>query len=398
MKLKCLSLFSSVGIAETYFEKHGIEVCIANELLSDRAKFHKHLYPNVDVIVGDISDSQVYNRIIKLAKDNECNFILATPPCQGMSTAGKQQKDDSRNRLIVPAVNAIKDLNPFFAIIENVPEQLQTQIHINDEWINIPDFIYRELSSNYYINENPIVNSMDYEVPQSRERCVFLLSRKDNGFNWEFPNPYGSMITLQDAIGHLPSLDPEVTDITPEKMNELFPDFEVKKAAGLAVSKWHYPPKHKMRHVEAMIHTPEGNSAWQNEIYYPKLKDGSKSKGYKNTYKRQWWNKPAYTVTKYTSRLGSQENGHPGRLIRDDGTECGRYWSDARVMSIYELMIVSSLPTDWNIPEWASSNLIREAIGEGVPPKLIEAAIIELKRKLAENRGDYNGFTKGQKT
>ena len=32
-RLKCLSLFSNVGMAETYFEEIGIDVVIANELL-----------------------------------------------------------------------------------------------------------------------------------------------------------------------------------------------------------------------------------------------------------------------------------------------------------------------------------------------------------------------------
>ena len=124
-----------------------------------------------------------------------------------------------------------------------------------------------------------------------------------------------------------------------------------------------------------MTHTAEGQTAFDNQIYYPKLKDGTRSKGYKNTYKRQWWDKPAYTITRYTSRLGSQNNGHPGRLIKDDGTEEGRIYSDARVMSIYELMLLSSLPSDWNVPDWASDNLIRESIGEGIPPLLIDSAI-----------------------
>ena len=110
------------------------------------------------------------------------------------------------------------------------------------------------------------------------------------------------------------------------------------------------------------------------------MADGTKSKGYKNTYKRQWWDKPAYTVTKYTSRIGSQENGHPGREIVHSDDEETRIWSDARVLSIFELMRVTSLPDDWNIPEKASSNVIREILGEGVPPRLLEYALIELER------------------
>ena len=43
-------------------------------------------------------------------------------------------------------------------------------------------------------------------------------------------------------------------------------------------------------------------------------------------------------------------------------------------------MRVSSLPDDWNIPDNASSNVIREILGEGVPPRLLEHALEELGR------------------
>lgn len=69
---------------------------------------------------------------------------------------------------------------------------------------------------------------------------------------------------------------------------------------------------------------------------------------------------------------------HPGRMVHG-GSEEDRCYSDARVFSIYELIIVSSLPTDWDIPEWANDTLIRNVIGEGVPPRLIAAALESLR-------------------
>jgi DNA (cytosine-5)-methyltransferase 1 len=45
-------------------------------------------------------------------------------------------------------------------------------------------------------------------------------------------------------------------------------------------------------------------------------------------------------------------------------------------------MRVSSLPDDWNIPVTASSNVIREILGEGVPPRLLESALIELEKNI----------------
>lgn len=384
MNFNGLSLFSSAGIAETYFENHGIHIRVACELLPERAKLYSHLYPSVQMFCGDITEKRTFEAVISAAKNEKCDFLLATPPCQGMSSAGKKDKNDPRNLLIIPAVNAILELKPKFAIIENVPELLTTYILAEGKSILISDYICEKLSRFYHINQHKIVNSMNYGVPQSRERCVYLLSAKDQNFKWEFPKEYERIITMRDAIGDLPSLDPNVTDATQEEINRLFPNYEQKRLAGLMVSPWHYPPKHKLRHVIAMIHTPEGCSAWSNLVYYPTLKNGKKSKGYKNTYKRQWWDRPAYTITKYTSRLGSQENGHPGRLIYDDGTEEGRIYSDPRTMTIFELIRLSSLPDNWNVPLDTSSNLLREIIGEGVPPRLLEAAIIELERHIDE--------------
>ena len=384
LNLKALSLFASAGVAETYFEKHGLQVCVASELLKDRAALYRHLNPGVNMIQGDITNPEVYNQVITLAQESQCDFIIATPPCQGMSTAGLQKKDDPRNRLILHVINAIKTIKPKFVIIENVPEILTTTIEINNQWINIDTLLNKELSNDYWFNERKVVNTMNYGVAQSRTRCVYLLSRKDTGIRWEFPNPSETVTTMRDAIGDLPSLDPEITDISEKELLEIFPDFHKKKKHGETVSPWHTPPKHKLRHVEAMMHTPEGNTAWNNQIYYPKLKDGSRSKGYKNTYKRQWWDKPAYTITKYTSRIGSQENGHPGRCIVASENEAVRIWSDARTMTIFELMRLSSLPDDWNIPLNTSTNLIREILGEGVPPRLLEKAIIELENRYNE--------------
>lgn len=380
MNYNALSLFSSAGVAETYFEKHGIQVKVAAELLPERASFYQHLYPKTKMMQGDITDDTFFKGVLTAAKKENCDFLIATPPCQGMSTAGKQKKDDSRNRLIIYVVQAIKALNPKFVIIENVPEILLTKIEIDGKWIKIDEYLKNNLGGNYFFNINNVVNAMNYGVAQSRERCVYLLSRKDTNIHWEFPAPLNHITTMRDAIGNLPSLDPDVTDISEEERIKLFPDYYKKREAGMKVSKWHYPPRHKYRHVIAMMHTPEGCSAWANEKYYPTLADGTKSKGYKNTYKRQWWDKPAYTVTKYTSRIGSQENGHPGYEVVHSDDEEIRIWSDARVLSIFELMRVTSLPDDWNIPEKASSNVIREILGEGVPPRLLEYALIELER------------------
>ena len=53
-------------------------------------------------------------------------------------------------------------------------------------------------------------------------------------------------------------------------------------------------------------------------------------------------------------------------------------YSDARVLTVYELMIVTSLPKNWDIPNWASEHFVRQVVGEGIPPLLVKKIMQEL--------------------
>ena len=107
-----VSLFANVGIAETYLEEVGVKIVVANELLKERAIFYQHLYPKCKMIQGDITDKNIYDRLIAESKKENVEFLIATPPCQGMSLAGKKDENDKRNYLIEYAVSAILDLMP----------------------------------------------------------------------------------------------------------------------------------------------------------------------------------------------------------------------------------------------------------------------------------------------
>lgn len=376
-RVNALSLFANVGIAETYLKDIGVDVVLANELDPRRTVFYRHLYPETQMVEGDITDSKIKDTIITLAKQLNVEFILATPPCQGMSTAGKMEKWDVRNMLICHAVEIVKVLKPKYVFLENVPQQLTTKISYNGKIMIIPEYVKQELETEYVFNDDYVVEASDYGVPQFRQRAILLLVRKDVGKQWNFPQKTGT-VTLEAALGELPSLDPEIYDIPYEEMIDIFPDFEKKKEAGLAVSPWHYPPKHVKRQVISMMHTPTGATAFDNiEKYQPRKKNGELVTGFRNTYKRQQWDRPGTTVTMYSREISSQGNVHPGRYIGID-TEGYSLYSDARVMSIYELMIMSSLPKDWNAPKGVSDHFIRCVIGEGIPPLLVKKIVEEM--------------------
>lgn len=373
-KFNAVSLFANVGVAEAYLSEIGINVAVANEIDPTRAKFYSHLYPDTNMIVGDITNEEIQKKIIDSCKKNKVDFLMATPPCQGMSIAGKMDPLDQRNQLTYYAIKIILSIKPKYILLENVPQLLKTKIKINNETILIPEYIHIMLDKYYNFADQNIVSAKDYDVPQMRKRNLFLLSRKDMPYVWQMPKPK-KIITLRDAIFNLPSVDPLLKEGYDETI-KLFPDFEKKKAEALNVSKFHRPPQHSKKHVITMLHTPSGQTAFDNEFYYPKKDNGERVNGHYNTYRRLDWDKPSRTITQNSGVISSLCCVHPGKEFKSQNGQ--RLYSDPRCLTIYELLIVSSLPQNWDIPEWASDKLIREVIGEGIPPMLVKNIIQNL--------------------
>lgn len=346
MEYKGLSLFANVGIAETYLKSIGFPVVLANELLPERVKFYQHLHGH-DAISGSITDQNVYDNIISQSKNLGVNFILATPPCQGMSIAGKMKADDPRNSLIIKAMQAFKDLLPEFMLIENVPQMFKTSILLNGSVINIKDYLQSVAEEHDYHIKFDIFDAADYGTPQNRKRSFTRIYKKI--YEWNDPIKK-KWITVKDSIGDLPSLE----------------------AGEKSSINYHYASKHNDNHILWMKHTPSGKTALDNPVYYPQ-KDNRKIKGFSTTYKRISWSKPAPTITMANGSVSSQNNVHPGRLLKD-GT-----YSDARVLTLLEIFRLTGLPDNWNPPEWAKDSLIRHVIGEAIPPRLVENIFRGLK-------------------
>ena len=347
-----LSLFASAGIAEMNLRKCKINIKVANELIPIRAKTHKYWHPKCEMICGDITNDDVKKEIISKSIEKKVDFILATPPCQGVSLIGKNKTNDEmlndeRNFLIFHAFDIIDAINPKIIVIENVDRFLAMKFPFGGGFYNIEYVVRKKYGNKYNINVN-IYNAQDYGVPQSRKRVIIVMTKEDYIFSE--PNKE-KLITVREAIGDLPSL-------------------ESGEDSGI---KNHKARKHIEAHILCMKHTPTGHSAFENEVYYPKNKEGRKLKGYSATYKRIEWDKPAPTITMRNDAISSQSNVHPGRLLPN-----GLY-SDARVLTLRELFILSSINPDIDVPPFTTDIQVRFMIGEAVPPKLIEAICKNIK-------------------
>jgi DNA (cytosine-5)-methyltransferase 1 len=342
--MKAISLFSGAGIGESRLSELGIEILAGNELISARADIYKQLDKSSQMFVGSILEPEVFDKLLAIAPD-ELDLLIATPPCQGVSIAGKnrnpsQQSADDRNYLLFPIIKYIRETRPKYVLIENVPQYLDLLLPINGRLDRVVNILKAEFGDGYHVDSR-VINCADLGVPQSRKRAFIKLFKKN--LEWPWPTFVEQQTVLSEVIFDLPSLE------SGEK----------------SMHKWHFARNHSDAHVRWMRHTPSGRSAFENPIHFPMNEAGEPIKAYNSTYRRMSWDKPGSAITMRNDAISSQMNVHPGRK-RKDGT-----YSDARVLSPLELMIVNSMNAD----QWAlidtSEVLVRKVLGEGVPPLAI---------------------------
>ena len=321
-EIKAISLFAGGGIGELLLDSININVVFANEINPKRCEFYKGILGK-DILCGDIQNKQIRELIQKAINRHKPKILIATPPCQGFSTAGKNKSqksmiNDSRNMLIFDTLDILNKGDFDYVLIENVPRFLSLKYYFDKQWIGINEILNNNYGDKYNI-EYRVLNVKDYGVPQNRKRAVIRLYKK--GLKWTWPKEERE-ITLREAIGHLPSI-------------------EAGEDSGI---KWHVARKQNPRYIHTMKYTKEGNSALLNNTHYPKKENGDKISGFHNTFRRMSWNKPSWAITTNNGSIGSHNTVHPGRK-RQDGT-----YSDARVLTPLELFILFSIPMDNKIP------------------------------------------------
>lgn len=349
-----LSLFACAGIAEMNLKKL-VNIVVANELIPIRCRIHEFWHPNAEMVCGSITDEFVKQTIIDKSLEKGVDFVLATPPCQGVSLIGKNKRnaqflEDPRNYLIFHALDVVDAIKPKVVVIENVDRFAKMLFPYNEDLRSIEDILRDKYGSEYGISVN-VYNAADYGVPQARKRLIIVMCK--DGYFFKSPDKVEKPVTVREAIGDLPSLESGETSCI----------------------KHHNARTHTPAHVLCLKHTPTGCSAFQNKTYYPKKPDGTRITGYPYTYKRIDWDKPAPTITMRSDAISSTHTVHPGRLLKS-----GLY-SDARVLTLRELFILSSINPDIDLPSFASESQIRQVVGEAVPPLLMESICKNIKLK-----------------
>lgn len=89
--MNAISLFSCIGISEYYLKDIGVNVLVASDIDPKRCDVHHFLYPETSMVCGDITEKETKDAIIKVVGKEKVDLIISTPPCQGLSSVGKNK-------------------------------------------------------------------------------------------------------------------------------------------------------------------------------------------------------------------------------------------------------------------------------------------------------------------
>lgn len=140
-------------------------------------------------------------------------------PCQDISIAGLQKGftdengEKTRSGLFFDALRIIEHTQPKIAIAENVKNLTSKKFSRQFETV------LNSLNEAGYNNHYRVLNAMDYEIPQNRERVLIVSIRKDIDTGiFEFPEP----VELKKCLGDLLENNvPEKFFLTPEKLSSI---------------------------------------------------------------------------------------------------------------------------------------------------------------------------------
>jgi len=296
---------------------------------------------------------------------------------------------DTRNLLVVPIAEVAITLAPRVIVVENVRAFLTRKVRHPEtgKAVSAAALLISLLKEEYIAF--PLVSDLaDYGVPQTRVRSFITFVRRGEAclqfLEDEHAVPYPTPTHAPDHGGE------------PVCLGDALDSFELPALDASSVSSarsdrsLHFVPvwSSEQYRMVAAIPAGSGASAWENDdcpecgsselardlascptcnarLLRPQVVEDGRPRlvrGFRrSSYRRLAPDRPAATITTASNRIGSDRTIHP---------------HENRVLSPLECQKLQTLPGDFEWGEVAGqsrSGLVREMIGEAVPPRFTEA-------------------------
>ena len=178
--LRAVDLFCGAGGLSLGFWAHGIEVVGVDINVDAAETYARNLGESycADIKAG-----------IRLP---DADILIAGPPCQPWSRAGKRLgREDDRDGFPI-TIQAVEQMRPTAVVVENVPGSVRSEKRDG------LDYIKEQLRSLNYLVSEHVLNAADYGVPQNRSRIfvVGIIGEVRVGS----PKPWQQAISVRQSI------------------------------------------------------------------------------------------------------------------------------------------------------------------------------------------------------
>ena len=394
-----IDLFAGCGGLSEGFYRQGFKAVAhveidhsACETLRERMRYYGYHDIDKEVIEGDITSSNIIDRIDNAVNGRNVDIIIGGPPCQAYSTAGRVRdkvgmENDARNFLFESYVKILEHYMPKMFVFENVTGILSAKVkgkHIFPQ-------VIEALGKHYNLLANPdeiVFNTANFGVPQIRKRIILMGLRKDINV-CSIKDVYDSVlkthydpemeeskrgklkrfVDVQAALGDLPNVlpgqDASTNEFNYPCNNEFLSSIG---RQGLHPLMDHICRNHNDKDRERFRVMIENHwSFGEMRRARPDL-EHEHARVFDNSYVVQWWDLPSKTILAHIHKDGFQ-------FIHPD-------YEQARTFTVREAARIQSFPDDFVF--MGSRGDKYKQIGNAVPCLFAEALAKAAKKTLKQ--------------
>lgn len=345
MKFNCIDSFSGAGGLSLGLQEAGFDIIFSfdNDPISIKTQRNNPHYFNHKskiISIEELLGGEIFGEVD--IEPGDLFLLAGGPPCQGFSVQRIGPDQDDRNNLIFGYVDLVKNLNPQYFLMENVPGITGKRGR------SILNSALSELEKAGYWIHKEMLDAQNFGIPQRRKRLFVVGERKDGLMPFfKFPPKFeNDPETVREVIGDLPKPPQDGSD---------HPDIPNHRSDRLSEKN-----KERLKALEP----GQGREDLPKELLTASHRKNSASKiGHRNVYGRMSWDDVAPTITARFDSFTRGQFGHPEQL---------------RSISLREGALLQTFPHDF---EFLGTKVeVARQIGNAVPPKLAKILGLQIIR------------------